>query len=172
LNGYHVIASLRPRSYRVGRTCPLQSHCSRSQPTRSSYSRLLVGSTEACSIPFEGRSTIELIHYLNVRCCQADCLVSGHIPVSWQEQHRNRKAKWDASNKCRQEGGFYEVLPTVSSSTRFLVPFWRPGEFCPVLHELDDYLDPNFDMELKRRLESHVRECRSCFAVVDTTLRR
>ena len=37
------------------------------------------------------------------------------------------------------------------------------------LQELDDYLDPTFDMELKRRLESHVRECRSCFAVVDTT---
>jgi anti-sigma factor (TIGR02949 family) len=37
------------------------------------------------------------------------------------------------------------------------------------LQKLDDYLDPNFDIESKRRLESHVSECPSCFAVVDTT---
>ena len=37
------------------------------------------------------------------------------------------------------------------------------------LQELDDYLDLNLDMELKGRLESHVSECPSCFAVVDTT---
>ena len=37
------------------------------------------------------------------------------------------------------------------------------------LQELDDYLDPNFDMQLKRRLHSHVSECASCFGVVDTT---
>jgi hypothetical protein len=37
------------------------------------------------------------------------------------------------------------------------------------LQELDEYLDPNFDVELKRWLESHVSECPSCFAVVDTT---
>jgi anti-sigma factor RsiW len=37
------------------------------------------------------------------------------------------------------------------------------------LQELDDYMDPNFDMELKRWLESHLSECPSCIAVVDST---
>ena len=39
------------------------------------------------------------------------------------------------------------------------------------LQELNDYLDPNVDMELKRRLESHVSECPNCFVIVDTTRR-
>ena len=37
------------------------------------------------------------------------------------------------------------------------------------LQELNDYLDPNTDPELKRRLESHVTECPNCFVIVDTT---
>ena len=37
------------------------------------------------------------------------------------------------------------------------------------LQELNDYLDANVNVQLKRRLESHVSECPSCFAVVDTT---
>jgi Putative zinc-finger len=37
------------------------------------------------------------------------------------------------------------------------------------LQELNDYLDPNVDRELKTRLESHVSECPNCFVIVDTT---
>jgi len=37
------------------------------------------------------------------------------------------------------------------------------------LHELNDYLDPNTDPEIKRHLESHVTQCPNCFAIVDTT---
>lgn len=37
------------------------------------------------------------------------------------------------------------------------------------LLELNDYLDPDGDAELKRRLETHVSECPNCFVVVDTT---
>jgi hypothetical protein len=37
------------------------------------------------------------------------------------------------------------------------------------LRELNDYLDPNTDPDLKRHLESHVSECPNCFVVVDTT---
>ena len=37
------------------------------------------------------------------------------------------------------------------------------------LQELNDYLDPNSDPELKRRLHSHVTECPNCFVIVDTT---
>ena len=37
------------------------------------------------------------------------------------------------------------------------------------LRELNDYLDPNTDPDLKRHLESHVTECPNCFVVVDTT---
>lgn len=37
------------------------------------------------------------------------------------------------------------------------------------LQELNDYLDPNTDAEMKRRLESHVTECPNCFVIVDTT---
>jgi anti-sigma factor RsiW len=36
---------------------------------------------------------------------------------------------------------------------------------------LNDYLDPNVDAEMKRRLESHVTECPNCFVIVDTTQR-
>jgi hypothetical protein len=36
---------------------------------------------------------------------------------------------------------------------------------------LNDYLDPNTDAEMKRRLESHVTECPNCFVIVDTTQR-
>ena len=37
------------------------------------------------------------------------------------------------------------------------------------LLELNDYLDPNGDQEMKRRLEAHVTECPNCFVIVDTT---
>lgn len=37
------------------------------------------------------------------------------------------------------------------------------------LQELNDYLDPNTDVEMKRRLERHVTECPNCFVIVDTT---
>jgi anti-sigma factor RsiW len=34
---------------------------------------------------------------------------------------------------------------------------------------LNDYLDPNTDAEMKRRLETHVTQCPNCFVIVDTT---
>ncbi len=37
------------------------------------------------------------------------------------------------------------------------------------LQELNDYLDPNTDAEMKRRLETHVTQCPNCFVIVDTT---
>lgn len=37
------------------------------------------------------------------------------------------------------------------------------------LQELNDYLDPNSDQEMKRRLEAHVTQCPNCFVIVDTT---
>ncbi|MGD1093514.1 MAG: zf-HC2 domain-containing protein [Bryobacteraceae bacterium] len=37
------------------------------------------------------------------------------------------------------------------------------------LQELNDYLDPSGDPEMKRRLESHVTQCPNCFVIVDTT---
>jgi len=37
------------------------------------------------------------------------------------------------------------------------------------LQELNDYLDPNTDADMKRRLETHVTECPNCFVIVDTT---
>ena len=37
------------------------------------------------------------------------------------------------------------------------------------LRELNDYLDPNADPDMKQHLESHVNECPNCFVVVDTT---
>ena len=37
------------------------------------------------------------------------------------------------------------------------------------LQELNDYLDPNTDPDLKRHLERHVTECPNCFVIVDTT---
>ena len=37
------------------------------------------------------------------------------------------------------------------------------------LQELNDYLDPNTDADMRRKLESHVTECPNCFVIVDTT---
>ncbi len=37
------------------------------------------------------------------------------------------------------------------------------------LQELNDYLDPNTDAEMKRHLETHVTQCPNCFVIVDTT---
>lgn len=37
------------------------------------------------------------------------------------------------------------------------------------LTDLNDYLDPNTDADMKRRLETHVTECPNCFVIVDTT---
>lgn len=37
------------------------------------------------------------------------------------------------------------------------------------LTELNDYLDPNTDADMKRRLETHVTQCPNCFVIVDTT---
>ena len=37
------------------------------------------------------------------------------------------------------------------------------------LQELNDYLDPNTDPEIKRHLETHVTQCPNCFVIVDTT---
>jgi hypothetical protein len=39
------------------------------------------------------------------------------------------------------------------------------------LQELNDYLDPNTDPDIKRKLQSHVTECPNCFVIVDTTLK-
>lgn len=37
------------------------------------------------------------------------------------------------------------------------------------LQELNDYLDPSADQEMKQRLEAHVTQCPNCFVIVDTT---
>jgi anti-sigma factor RsiW len=37
------------------------------------------------------------------------------------------------------------------------------------LQELNDYLDPSGDPDIRRRLESHVTQCPNCFVIVDTT---
>jgi hypothetical protein len=37
------------------------------------------------------------------------------------------------------------------------------------LQELNDFLDPNTDPDMKRRLQAHVTECPNCFVIVDTT---
>ena len=37
------------------------------------------------------------------------------------------------------------------------------------LQELNDYLDPNTDAEMKRKLESHVTDVPIVFVIVDTT---
>ena len=37
------------------------------------------------------------------------------------------------------------------------------------LQELNDFLDPSTDPEMKRHLEAHVNECPNCFVIVDTT---
>jgi hypothetical protein len=39
------------------------------------------------------------------------------------------------------------------------------------LQELNEYLDPGIDPEIKRHLEAHVNECPNCFVIVDTTRR-
>jgi anti-sigma factor RsiW len=37
------------------------------------------------------------------------------------------------------------------------------------LQELNDYLDDTVDIELRRRLESHITECPNCWVIFDTT---
>ena len=37
------------------------------------------------------------------------------------------------------------------------------------LVELNEYLDETVDVELRRRLESHVTECPNCWVICDTT---
>jgi len=37
------------------------------------------------------------------------------------------------------------------------------------LVELNEYLDDTVDVELRRRLESHVTECPNCWVICDTT---
>jgi hypothetical protein len=39
------------------------------------------------------------------------------------------------------------------------------------LQELNDYLDPNVDAEIKSHLAAHVSKCPNCFVIVDTTLK-
>ena len=37
------------------------------------------------------------------------------------------------------------------------------------LTELNDYLDETGDIELRRRIESHITLCPNCFVILDTT---
>ena len=37
------------------------------------------------------------------------------------------------------------------------------------LQELNDYLDSTGDIELRRRIETHITECPNCFVILDTT---
>ncbi len=37
------------------------------------------------------------------------------------------------------------------------------------LQELNDYLDESADVELRRRIESHITQCPNCFVILDTT---
>jgi Putative zinc-finger len=37
------------------------------------------------------------------------------------------------------------------------------------LQELNDFLDPNTDRDMKLKLQAHVNECPNCFVIVDTT---
>jgi len=37
------------------------------------------------------------------------------------------------------------------------------------LRELNDYLDETGDLQLRRRIESHITECPNCFVILDTT---
>ena len=37
------------------------------------------------------------------------------------------------------------------------------------LQELNDYLDDTVDIELRRRLETHITECPNCWVIFDTT---
>jgi len=39
------------------------------------------------------------------------------------------------------------------------------------LQELNDFLDPATDQDMKRKLQAHVSECPNCFVIVDTTRR-
>ena len=39
------------------------------------------------------------------------------------------------------------------------------------LQELNDYLDPNVDAEIKVHLAAHVKKCPNCFVILDTTQR-
>jgi len=39
------------------------------------------------------------------------------------------------------------------------------------LQELNDYLDPNIDAEMKNHLRAHVTQCPNCFVIVDTTMK-
>ena len=39
------------------------------------------------------------------------------------------------------------------------------------LQELNDYLDPNIDAEMKNHLDAHVTQCPNCFVIVDTTMK-
>ncbi|HSR06907.1 MAG TPA: zf-HC2 domain-containing protein [Bryobacteraceae bacterium] len=39
------------------------------------------------------------------------------------------------------------------------------------LQELNDYLDPKVDAEIKIHLAAHVSQCPNCFVIVDTTLK-
>lgn len=39
------------------------------------------------------------------------------------------------------------------------------------LQELNDYLDPDTDPDLKHHLESHVTQCPNCFIIVNTTMK-
>ena len=39
------------------------------------------------------------------------------------------------------------------------------------LQELNDYLDPNVDAEMKNHLNAHVTQCPNCFVIVDTTMK-
>lgn len=37
------------------------------------------------------------------------------------------------------------------------------------LQELNEYLDENIDVELRRKLEAHINACPNCFVILDTT---
>jgi len=39
------------------------------------------------------------------------------------------------------------------------------------LQELNDYLDPSSDPDIRRHLEAHVTQCPNCFVIVDTTMK-
>jgi anti-sigma factor (TIGR02949 family) len=39
------------------------------------------------------------------------------------------------------------------------------------LQELNEYLDENIDVELRRKLEAHINACPNCFVILDTTKR-
>jgi anti-sigma factor RsiW len=36
------------------------------------------------------------------------------------------------------------------------------------LTELNDYLDATVDVEIRRRIETHITECPNCFVILDT----